>query len=116
MSSIKIELVLFLLASDFADFGYNEDMNFEYIEDVKGYTISSHKKRVKPMLVDQRGHVYQRITFSKNTPKVYWGCEKRRQKSLPCRANLVSLHNKIISIKGTHNHSPPASDLVMKTE
>ena len=116
MSSIndwKIELVLFLLASDF---GYNEDMNFEYIEDVKGYTISSHKKRVKPMLVDQRGHVYQRITFSKNTPKVYWGCEKRRQKSLPCRANLVSLHNKIISIKGTHNHSPPASDLVMKTE
>ena len=47
MSSIndwKIELVLFLLASDF---GYYEDMNFEYIEDVKGYTISSHKKRVK---------------------------------------------------------------------
>ena len=79
--------------------------DFEYIEDVKGYTTSSHKK---PMLVDQRGYVYQRIMVSKKSPRAYWGCEKRRQKLLPCSAKVVTLHNKIISMKGTHNHSPPS--------
>ena len=71
--------------------------DFDYIEDVKGYAVSSRKK---PMLVDQRGYIYTTVRFSKNSPNVYWRCQKR-----DCRARAVSLHNKIIHLSGTHDHS-----------
>ena len=63
------------------------------------------------MLVDQRGYIYQRIMINNKTTRVYWECEKRR-KDHPCKAKAVTLHNKIISLKGIHNHSPTALENV----
>ena len=80
--------------------------DFDYVEDVKGYTISSHKR---PMLVDQRGYTYQISRFSKNSSKAFWRCQRSRSRQIegPCNARAISLHNKITLLSGVHNHNPP---------
>ena len=80
--------------------------DFDYVEDVKGYTISSHKR---PMLVDQRGYTYQISRFSKSSSKAFWRCQRSRSRQIegPCYARAISLHNKITLLSGVHNHNPP---------
>ena len=70
---------------------------------MKGY-IASMKGR--PMLVDQRGHVYQRIRSSEATGRAFWRCREFKHKDWHCKANVVSLHNKITRITGSHEHPP----------
>jgi hypothetical protein len=79
--------------------------DFDYIEDVKGYAISNRKK---PMLVDQRDYVYTTARFSKNSSTVYWRCQKSG-----CNARAASLHKKITSLSGRHDHCTPEISIIL---
>ena len=83
-------------------FADDEVIDFEYVEDVKGYAVS---KRGRP-LVDQRNYKYVMNRCSKVDGKAWWKCVA--YKRLKCRATTVSKKNKILKFGAEHNH--PASD------
>ena len=79
-----------------------EVIDFEYVEDVKGYAVS---KRGRP-LVDQRNYKYVMNRCSKTGGKAWWKCVA--YKRLKCKATAISKQNKILKFGAEHNH--PASD------
>ena len=81
---------------------YDDNPEFTYMEDVKGYTIV---KRGGIALVDQKNHTYLKNRKYESTGKIFWTCSGR--KKLKCMARVVSVHNKITKITGVHAHPPP---------
>lgn len=75
--------------------------DFEYIEEVKGYSTT---RKQHAMLVDQRDFVYQVNNRDDHLGKVYWRC--RYMRKLKCKARCVSKGNKIVGFTADHNHAP----------
>ena len=81
---------------------------FNYLEDVKGYTVSNHGRAV---LVDQRNFTY--LTSNKYGKRTFWKCRKFRKK---CKARASTVENYIMSLTGVHNHDPDDLPEILKTE
>ena len=81
---------------------------FNYVEDVKGYTVSNHGRAV---LVDQRNFTY--LTSNKYGKRTFWKCRKFRKK---CKARASTYENYIMSLNGVHNHDPDDLPEILKTE
>ena len=77
---------------------HDDNPEFTYLEDVKGYTIA---KRGSIALVDKKNHTYLK-KCARKSGKVYWNCTNYRK--FNCKATLVTKQNKIIKTYGAHDH------------
>ena len=82
---------LLSLFVDFLDNGWSEQ--FQY---VRG-------KKDSNLVLDKRGFVYRRESQLNNKfGQVRWGCQKRS--SLRCRAKIIIVGDRIVSLRNEHNH------------
>ena len=72
------------------------DLN--YVEEIKGYTISTHGRAV---LVDQRNYTYN--VNRKKANRTFWVCAYRHKK---CMARASTCGNYIMKLSAEHNHEP----------
>ena len=82
-----------------------------YVEEVKGYTVSNHGRAV---LVDQRNFTY--LTQSREGSRIYWKCRKHRKRNIMCKARASTCQNYIMNLSGIHNHDPDDVPEMLKTE
>ena len=84
---------------------------FNYVEEIKGYTASNQGRAV---LVDQRNFTYLRVNnYGK---RINWMCRKYGKWSKLCKARASTYENYIMNLTGVHNHDPDDLPLIMKTE
>ena len=84
---------------------------FNYVEEIKGYTASNQGRAV---LVDQRNFTYIRVNnYGK---RINWMCRKYGKWSKLCKARASTYENYIMNLTGVHNHDPDDLPLIMKTE
>ena len=84
---------------------------FNYVEEIKGYTVSNQGRAV---LVDQRNFTYLRVNnYGK---RINWMCRKYGKWSKLCKARASTYENYIMNLTGVHNHDPDDLPLIMKTE
>ena len=86
------------------------DLN--YVEEVKGYTISQQGHAV---LVDQRNFTY--MVHKKAGTRTFWRCRKYRKRNIiSCNARASTYQNYIMKLSGIHNHDPDDITEMLKTE
>ena len=84
---------------------------FNYVEEIKGYTVSNQGRAV---LVDQRNFTYLRVNnYGK---RINWRCRKYGKWSKLCKARASTYENYIMNLTGIHNHDPDDLPLIMKSE
>ena len=84
---------------------------FNYVEEIKGYTVSNQGRAV---LVDQRNFTYLRVNnYGK---RINWMCRKYGKWSKLCKARASTYENYIMNLTGIHNHDPDDLPLIMKSE
>ena len=83
---------------------------FNYVEEIKGYTVSNQGRAV---LVDQRNFTYLRVNnYGK---RINWMCRKYGKWSKLCKARASTYENYIMNLTGVHNHDPDDLPLIMKS-
>ena len=83
---------------------------FNYVEEVKGYTVST---KGHAFLVDQRNFTY--MVHKKAGKRIFWRCHKYKKRDIMCKARASTCQNYIMHLSGVHNHEPDNVEIV-KTE
>ena len=109
---IKHFVYIFLLSCLMVyNFSLHLFSEFNYVEEIKGYTASNQGRAV---LVDQRNFTYLRVNnYGK---RINWMCRKYGKWSKLCKARASTYENYIMNLTGVHNHDPDDLPLIMKTE